>query len=182
MYHIFKAKKNTVDILWVVFFSPCVQFNVMYSTKTEVYCDRKCFFHAATLLACPILIPFTLTYPHASIKNRTAPHRTATRLLRMFEGPVDLGVALALVDAAPESYKFSTFHDNNRLLEEAFLRDPSDGWRLIDSYTPTVLRPDLHIGGNDCLHYCIPGPTDHWVRLLYNVLLVATGGDGRGVA
>ena len=100
----------------------------------------------------------------------------------MFEGPVDLGVALALVDAAPESYKFSTFHDNNRLLEEAFLRDPSDGWRLIDSYTPTVLRPDLHIGGNDCLHYCIPGPTDHWVRLLYNVLLVATGGDGRGVA
>eukprot|EP00904_Undaria_pinnatifida_P012817 jgi/Undpi1/8666/HiC_scaffold_25.g11131.m1 len=96
---------------------------------------------------------------------------------RMFEGPVDLDVALALVDAAPESYKFSTFHDNNKLLEDAFLRDPKDGWRLIDSYTPTVLRPDLHIGGNDCLHYCIPGPTDHWVRLLYNMLLVATGND-----
>lgn len=98
----------------------------------------------------------------------------------MFEGPVDLDVALALVDAAPESYKFRTFHDNNRLLEEAFLGDPSDGWWLIDSYTPTVLRPDLHRGGADCLHYCIPGPVDHWVRLLYNVLLVATGSEAGG--
>lgn len=52
-------------------------------------------------------------------------------------------------------------------------------WRLLDSYTPTFLRADSHMGGNgpDCLHYCLPGPTDHWVRLLYNILLVATTED-----
>lgn len=47
----------------------------------------------------------------------------------------------------------------------------SDGWKILDAYTPTVLRADSHIGDHDCLHYCVPGPADHWVTLLYNMLL-----------
>eukprot|EP00897_Mesotaenium_endlicherianum_P006384 jgi/Mesen1/5774/ME000293S04929 len=38
----------------------------------------------------------------------------------------------------------------------------------------TSLRPDGHFrhldGSWDCFHYCAPGPVDHWVGLLYNVL------------
>lgn len=66
-----------------------------------------------------------------------------------------------------------------KILEEAFSGD--DGWKLLDAYTPTVLRADSHRGATskrwqDCLHYCNPGPVDHWVTLLYNILLVETTG------
>lgn len=30
----------------------------------------------------------------------------------------------------------------------------------------TQLRSDMHIGAGDCLHYCLPGPVDHWNRML----------------
>ncbi|CAN0531880.1 unnamed protein product, partial [Laminaria digitata] len=58
-----------------------------------------------------------------------------------------------------------------KVLEEAFA-STGGGWRVLDAYTPTLLRPDLHHGDGDCLHYCVPGPVDHWVTLLYNILLV----------
>lgn len=50
----------------------------------------------------------------------------------------------------------------------------------MDIFTATVLRPDLHVSyfknppdDSDCLHYrsSMPAPTDHWVRVLYNVLV-----------
>lgn len=50
----------------------------------------------------------------------------------------------------------------------------------MDVYTATILRPDLHVSyfknppdDTDCLHYrsSMPAPTDHWVRVLYNVLI-----------
>lgn len=46
-----------------------------------------------------------------------------------------------------------------------------EGWKILDAYTPTTLRADSHIGGRDCLHYCLPGPVDHWITLLYNIIL-----------
>lgn len=104
---------------------------------------------------------------------------------RRFEGPVDAKLALSLVEEAPEEYKWNTFHGQNKLLEAAFSR--KIGWWLLDAYSPTILRADSHIGvGNDCLHYCVPGPADHWVTLLHNLLVAATtattafppGGDG----
>lgn len=65
----------------------------------------------------------------------------------------------------------------------------ADGWRILDAYTPTVLRADSHIGDKDCLHYCVPGPADHWATLLYNMLLADRdrrradkGKDGAGGA
>ena len=45
---------------------------------------------------------------------------------------------------------------------------------MLDAYTPTIMRRDMHGHEGDGLHYCIPGPVDHWVRLLYNMLLVDT--------
>ena len=44
----------------------------------------------------------------------------------------------------------------------------------LDVATPTSLRPDGHHllpdGTRDCGEYCAPGPVDHWVALLQNVL------------
>lgn len=88
---------------------------------------------------------------------------------RIHSGPVSSAEADRLVAEAPESFKWSTFGDRNAILEEAF--PAAEGWKLLDAYSPTILRPDSHQGGNDCLHYCLPGPVDHWVTLLYNMLL-----------
>lgn len=110
----------------------------------------------------------------------------------MFEGPVDGDEAQRLVAAAPEEYKYPSFQESNRLLEQAFVSNRSqslfsnsssslesdygeDGWVLLDAYSPSLFRADMHLGGKgpDCLHYCIYGPYDHWVRLLYNIILAA---------
>ena len=32
------------------------------------------------------------------------------------------------------------------------------------------LRGDGHVTYGDCLHYCTPGPPDHWNHLLYHIL------------
>eukprot|EP00903_Cladosiphon_okamuranus_P013819 g12861.t1 len=106
------------------------------------------------------------------VRNTSPGHWDCTQ--RMFDGPVDETFAAELVNSAPEKYQWSTFHDRNAQLEKAFSADK--GWRLLDAYTPTFLRSDSHIGDSDCLHYCVPGPADHWVTLLYNILLDATGG------
>lgn len=44
---------------------------------------------------------------------------------------------------------------------------------IIDIVHETKLRGDLHIGGGDCLHYCLPGPMDHWNRVFMNKLKLA---------
>ncbi|KAJ8661988.1 hypothetical protein O0I10_002319 [Lichtheimia ornata] len=49
------------------------------------------------------------------------------------------------------------------------------GGLFIDLGALANLRPDGHIGGQDCLRYCIPGPLDAWVTILYNVMLGLEG-------
>eukprot|EP00903_Cladosiphon_okamuranus_P016384 g15109.t1 len=87
---------------------------------------------------------------------------------RTFAGPVDVDTANSIMAEGKPTWHWADFCDKNKLLEEAFA-PPS--WTLLDAYTPTVLRPDMHADG---LHYCCPGPLDHWVTLLYNILLVET--------
>lgn len=49
----------------------------------------------------------------------------------------------------------------------------------MDVETATSRRPDSHEGNGDCLHYCLPGPLDWWLRLLVNVVEVLSEvGDG----
>ncbi|KAI7857276.1 hypothetical protein BDC45DRAFT_566272 [Circinella umbellata] len=49
------------------------------------------------------------------------------------------------------------------------------GGIFVDLAALTDLRPDGHVGGQDCLRYCIPGPLDTWAQVLYNVLLELEG-------
>ncbi|KAI9492414.1 hypothetical protein BDB00DRAFT_828916 [Zychaea mexicana] len=48
------------------------------------------------------------------------------------------------------------------------------GGIFVDLAALTDVRPDGHVGGQDCLRYCIPGPLDTWAQILYNVLLLAS--------
>ena len=51
------------------------------------------------------------------------------------------------------------------------------GFRLLDAYTPGVQRGDAHrVDGQDCLHYCVPGPMTVWIDQL-NTLIVETAGS-----
>ncbi|KAI9472113.1 MAG: hypothetical protein EXX96DRAFT_582944 [Benjaminiella poitrasii] len=45
------------------------------------------------------------------------------------------------------------------------------GGLFIDLAKVTNMRPDGHVGGLDCLRYCIPGPLDGWAQILYQVFL-----------
>ena len=47
---------------------------------------------------------------------------------------------------------------------------PSTPTFLLDVVNITLLRPDGHTGGNDCLHYTQPGPIDFWNHMLYSHL------------
>ena len=55
------------------------------------------------------------------------------------------------------------------------------GMVYMDVDTPTSYRADGHHllpdGTYDCHHYCAPGPIDHWVSLLHNVLLGSEKGQ-----
>lgn len=44
---------------------------------------------------------------------------------------------------------------------------------FIDWYGMAILRPDRHIGKNDCLHYCLPGPIDATNTILLHEMEVA---------
>ncbi|KAI8095365.1 hypothetical protein BDF21DRAFT_329317 [Thamnidium elegans] len=49
------------------------------------------------------------------------------------------------------------------------------GGVFVDLAALTDLRPDGHVGGQDCLRYCIPGPLDSWAQILYQVFLGLEG-------
>ncbi|CAM9357325.1 unnamed protein product [Scytosiphon promiscuus] len=102
------------------------------------------------------------------VRNTSPGHSDCTE--KMFGAPVSADTAAALVAQGPTDYQWTAFENRNKVLQEAF--EGSGGrWRWLDVYSPTVLRADCHRGGVDCLHYCLPGPIDHWVVLLYHILL-----------
>ncbi|KAI8338671.1 hypothetical protein BC941DRAFT_423549 [Chlamydoabsidia padenii] len=43
------------------------------------------------------------------------------------------------------------------------------GGVFVDLAALVATRPDGHVGGHDCLRYCIPGPLDAWLDVLYQV-------------
>ncbi|KAI8049133.1 uncharacterized protein B0P05DRAFT_641872 [Gilbertella persicaria] len=49
------------------------------------------------------------------------------------------------------------------------------GGVFVDLAALTDLRPDGHVGGQDCVRYCIPGPLDSWAQILYQVFLGLEG-------
>jgi hypothetical protein len=47
----------------------------------------------------------------------------------------------------------------------------SAGGLYLDLANMVDLRPDGHVGDSDCLRYCIPGPLDATMQILYHVFL-----------
>ena len=67
----------------------------------------------------------------------------------------------------PEWFHWDRFPNQNtvakRIVEDS-------GAIFMDVSTITRNRPDGHPYMNrDCLHYCLPGPIDTWVQLLFNI-------------
>jgi hypothetical protein len=63
-------------------------------------------------------------------------------------------------------FHWSEFKRQNLIAKEII---EAAGGVYLDVATMTNLRPDGHVGGRDCLQYCIPGVTTEWMRVLYNV-------------
>ena len=70
-------------------------------------------------------------------------------------------------------FRWGEFHDQNAAVA-ALIRDKFEGVIYADVTTATSLRADRHNHAADCLHYSSfsPGPIDHWMRLLYNIVVL----------
>lgn len=69
----------------------------------------------------------------------------------------------------PASWHWGDFRAQNLLSKKIV---EAAGYIYMDVYSMLSLRPDGHLGPGDCLHYCLPGPLDVVVHLLYNVFLL----------
>lgn len=68
-------------------------------------------------------------------------------------------------------YDWNLFDTYNHIAKENLHHIRSDVLvHYLNVYNMTVLRPDSHWAGNDCLHYSLPGPIDFWNHLLFTNL------------
>jgi len=89
------------------------------------------------------------------------------------------------VPTITEVYSWDKFIDYNdyasRVIRERSKKNNLKGPAIdiLDVYPMTVLRPDGHAGGadcvncgrDDCLHYSLPGPVDWWNHLMLSNLV-----------
>ncbi|CAI7792305.1 unnamed protein product [Closterium sp. NIES-54] len=77
--------------------------------------------------------------------------------------------SIGILDPSEMLYHWGDFTKQN---EEARKLVEDVGGVFMDIVPMTVGRPDGHQEPpRDCLHYCLPGPPDEWLKLLYHVLL-----------
>ena len=69
----------------------------------------------------------------------------------------------------PEWY-WKAFPLQNTIWEDIITQPAHIGKIFMDILPMSMKRPDQHPGGDDCLHYCVPGPIDTWMLLLYSIL------------
>ena len=81
-----------------------------------------------------------------------------------------------MLHAANESrrYDWLEYAERNAALESIFRQA---GFRIIDVYNASAMRADSHTY-TDCLHYLIPGPSLHWVRVFWDALSGSRCGSG----
>jgi hypothetical protein len=120
------------------------------------------------------LVFITQTFPGAAVVWRsTVPgHVNCSRIAAPLSEPQDLS-------SVNPAWHWAEFGDQNALVRDLIAHEfPTVVY--MDVYTAGVLRGDLHVSyfksppdNSDCLHHRsgMPSPTDHWVELLYNVLL-----------
>lgn len=125
-----------------------------------------------------VLIAVTKAHPYALVvwRNTVPGHINCSTATRPLVKPQNISMF------NPE-WHWNDFDRQNSLIRKLIL-DQFSGVVYMDVYTATVLRPDLHVSyfknppdNTDCLHYrsSMPSPTDHWVRMLYNVLIQLKG-------
>lgn len=114
-----------------------------------------------------VLRGLRVLYPDHVLMWRSTPpgHPKCHRRNRPLRAPLDPA-------ALPHPFSWDKFAAQNDLAR-ALVEEV--GGIYLDVAYATSLRPDGHFwhldGTPDCLHYCSPGPVDHWVNLLYNALL-----------
>ena len=64
----------------------------------------------------------------------------------------------------PLPHGWDSIPEQNALMLE-ILDQESIPFIFLDVFSLTRDRADRHIGGGDCLHYCLPGPPDTWVQM-----------------
>jgi hypothetical protein len=114
---------------------------------------------------------------------RNTAYGHANTVENFFETPLTQPVnftALRIHDyhthARLQGWKYTLFEEQNQVIE-AFFAKNFPKILLLDFFTSTVLRRDLH---GDNLHYCLPGVLLHWVNnLFYNALQVIRKYQGK---
>lgn len=95
-------------------------------------------------------------------RNTAAGHYNCTE----YNAPLDKPQESSLLP-----YNWDKFSQQNGMAKEIV---EAIGGVYMDVEKMTGLRPDGHFGWltgkYDCLHYCLPGPVDVWVQLLYNLM------------
>lgn len=92
-----------------------------------------------------------------------------------FRGPLD-HLKADQREGFANKYNWMTFDETNQAVITAFSESMGDRFHVLD-VSMFEMRPDGHVQGkegktgNDCLHYCVPGPIDTWNHLLYHQLL-----------
>lgn len=114
-----------------------------------------------------------LLYPELSVIYRNTPpgHLNCNNL---YNSPPLTSLQDLLPDGKPgNNYHWEEFARVNEAVYELMRTHfPQVVW--LDVATSGSLRADSHVGGEDCLHYCTPGPLDNYVLLLYQSLIYAT--------
>jgi hypothetical protein len=62
-------------------------------------------------------------------------------------------------------WHWAKFPLQNVFWKEAFQLNP--GKIFLDIFPRSSKNPSQHPGKGDCLHYCLPGPIDTWVKLIF---------------
>ena len=116
---------------------------------------RAALRHARNLMPNAIIIYRNTAVGHAGCANVSEPLKERQ--------PLDI-----------QPYNWDKFPRQNEI---ARAEVEAVGGIYMDVETLSRLRADGHqglireTGSTDCLHYCLPGPLDSWVQLLYNILM-----------
>ena len=85
--------------------------------------------------------------------------------------PTNMTHDLFLERYATDNYDWNLFDEYNRIAQAKLSElDSSIITHYLNVYNMTVLRPDGHISGTDCLHYMPVGPIDFWNHFLFTNL------------
>lgn len=108
-------------------------------------------------------------YPNISIVYRNTPSGhdlLETFQQHVFDLPLTMKPDYNSLNFTNPNWHYQDFERQNHLVEE-MIKTEFPYILHLDVFTSTVLRRDSHV---DPLHYCIPGPIDNWMSILYNAL------------